>query len=106
MPFCVQRVHTVGHGRAAPPLLFERKVDTLEDASDLVFSGILSDHSFFRDGYTSDDDSADKDAVHQSASRAAQRITEELQTHDTVTIESRQSAHNAYAWTVKRLPAE
>ena len=49
MPFLVRRIHSHGHGRAAPPVRFEREVKNLSDVNDMVFAGILYDHSFFVD---------------------------------------------------------
>lgn len=104
--YAVKREHTFGAGNGAgpPPVRFEREVADIESVRDLVFAGILYDCDFFVDvGYTSDDDSADKDDVHARALRLSQQVVDALLRGEDAAVRSPQSAHNYYTWRVTRV---
>jgi len=99
----IEKIHSFGSGQIPPPIYFSRRVNTLEEVKNIIFSGILNDCKFFDDGYTSDDECVDKDYVYTKAFTLSNAIVSQLEAQSMATVESHTSPHNFYTWIVQRI---
>lgn len=99
----IQQIHSFGSGQIPPPVYFSRRVKTVEQVKNIVLSGILNDCQYFRDGYTSDDECVDKDAVYTRAINLSDMIVSELNYKQVAEVEFNTSPHNSYLWRVKKI---
>lgn len=99
----IEQVHSFGSGQIPPPVYFSRRVKTVEQVKNIVLSGILNDCQYFRDGYTSDDECVDKDAVYTRAINLSDMIVTDLNYKQVAEVEFNTSPHNSYLWRVKKI---